>query len=117
MWHRQFEPEIYINLSQTNYVWFYYPFYPVSETNTPILDLSSTKQNMANWNVSYNMVTKRATQIEFTENQNMGYLLIILSYIIHYILLYIYIIFYDVHHILPVVPHKAVAEVSKIGNL
>ena len=91
MWHRQFEPEIYINLSQTNYVWFYYPFYPVSETNTPFLDLSSTKQNMANWNVSYNMVTKRATQIEFTENQNMGYLLIISSYIIHYILLSIYL--------------------------
>ena len=31
--------------------------------------------------------------------------------------IYIYIHILDVHIIIPVVPHKAVAEVSKIGNL
>jgi CHASE2 domain-containing sensor protein len=35
-------------------------------------------------------------------------------YIFLYIICYIYILLY---HIIPVVPHKAVAEVSKIGNL
>ena len=40
------------------------------------------------------------------------YIYIMIQYIIWYSIIYIYI-----HSILPVVPHKAVAEVSEIGNL
>ena len=32
-------------------------------------------------------------------------------------IVYIYIYFFITHNLIPVVPHKAVAEVSKIGNL